>query len=573
MSIGMRVLLLKAIMMLSVVSIDAAKLRLSIDKGMVRPGEPVELRMSFIDVGEQPRLRTPDFQNFQVASTSTQTAFRFDNGRQTSEFTYTFELVPTKVGLLPIGPFQVEIGGETLTSNQVKVEVSKSAAPPKNSSGVELKAWFDKKAVYSGQQVNYIMEFWRSSQGPKTSQPKFSIPEFSDFIVEQDQARQDEREEVKEGELYLVTKVSVPMIAVKQGDFEFSSGMATYSVAQRRRRRNDLFSVFDMSPFSMGRPKKAYGPSVNISVSPLPDPKPESFDGLVGQFVIDANLDKTVIDTGGSITLELKLTGVGNLQDWQMPSLDIKGFKVYEDGQAQLDRKRTVNGELGGIKTYKYALVPQGAGTFTIKSQDLHFFNPAKRSYELVSTKELMIKVNPGKQREKVFVSSGQGDVVDAQEKKKVKRLSKDVMPILTDYYEGNVSQTSRKFWFLLSVLLPILCLLLDRVMIWWLARQADPIEIAYREAFQIFKNEIEEAELMSSTLSTFLLRKLRIETREVTPQELQVLMKDSPLTQELQDKVILSLQREEQSRYTGGSHAISQDYWYGLAKEIQSQV
>lgn len=573
MSIKMRILLLKLVMILLVVSNDSATLRLSLDKNAVRPGEPVELRMSFIDVGEQPRLRTPDFPNFQVTSTSTQTAFRFDNGRQTSEFTYTFELLPQKVGSLAIGPFQVEIGGETLTSNQVKVEVSKSAAAVKNSGGVELKAWFDKKVVFSGQQVNYVMEFWRSTQGPKTSQPKFSIPEFTDFIVEQDQARQDEREEVKEGQLYLVTKVSVPMIAVKQGDFEFSSGLATYSVAQRGRRRNDLFSVFDMSPFSMGRPKKAYGPAANITVNPLPDPKPTMFDGLVGQFVIEANLDKKVVDTGGSLTLELKLTGVGNLQDWRMPSLDVAEFKVYEDGQAQLDRKRTVNGELGGIKTYKYALVPQRPGNFKIQAQDLHFFNPEKRAYEVASTEELTVEVKPGKQREEVFVSSDQDNIVDSQEKKKVKRLSKDVMPILTDYYEGDISQISRQFWVLLIGLLPILCLLMDRFMVWWLLRQADPLEIAYREAFHMFNTEIQSSMTMGSTMTTYLLRKLRIETREVTPQELQILMRDSSISQDLQNKIVSSLKKEEESRYTSGSHAISKDYWCELAKEIQSQV
>ena len=224
------------------ISVDASRLRLSLDKSVVRPGQPVQLQMSFIDSPEQPRLRTPDFPDFKVVSQSTQSSFRFENGRQTSEFTYTFELLPERQGKLTIGPFQVQIAGKEVVSNQVSVDVSANAAKQENPYAIEFKAWFDKTEVYSGQQVNYILEFWRPAQGLRISQPKFSIPEFTDFIVEQDQARQEDREEIKEGRLYLVTRVSVPILTVKQGEFEFPSGVASYNIPNRGRRPGGLFS-------------------------------------------------------------------------------------------------------------------------------------------------------------------------------------------------------------------------------------------------------------------------------------------------------------------------------------------
>lgn len=569
-----RLLLLMTFAVLTAVCTEAAKLRLSLDKSTVRPSEPVELRMSFIDVGEQPRLRTPDFQNFDVISTSTQTAFRFDNGRQTSEFTYTFELMPTAIGKLAIGPFQVDIGGESLTSNQVHVDVSKDVAKQVDPYGIELKAWFDRTELFSGQQVNYIMEFWRSGQGNQISQPKFSIPEFTDFIVEQDQARQDEREEVKEGRLYIVTKVSIPMIAVKQGSFEFPSGVAGYSVAQRGRRRSDLFSIFDMSPFAMGKPQKAYSPSVKITVKALPEPRPDNFDGLVGQFVLEATLDKQAIDAGGSLTLELKLTGVGNLQDWQAPSVEVSDFKVYADGQAQLVRKRTVDGLLGGVKTYKYALVPQNAGQFVIESLKVNFFDPSKASYDVASSQQLKIQVNPGKQRNKVFVSSSSDESTNGvTDKQKIKRFSKDVMPILTDFYDGDAVPLKRQTWWLLIAMTCFIILVTDQLMVWWIARRGDPLESAYREAYQKFKDELKDTESAGSVISTFVLRKLKLKAREVTPQELQVLMQDSIIPSELQMKLVTSLQEEEQLRYAGGSQRVSQEKWLELARQLQSQI
>ena len=569
-----RVLFALFVGMLVTISVDASRLRLSLNKSILQSGEPVELQMSFIDSPEQPRLQTPDFPGFKVVSQRTQSSFRFDNGRQTSEFTYTYELLPEKKGKLTIGPFQVKIAGKELISNQVTVEVNTGVAKQRNQYSIDFNAWFDQTEVFSGQQVNYILEFWRPAQGIRISQPKFSIPEFTDFIVEQDQARQDEREELKDGLLYFVTKVSVPIITVKQGEFEFPAGVATYNVPRRGRRSGGLFSsMFGVDPFALGSPKKAYAKPVNIRVNALPTPRPVDFDGLVGQFVIESQVDKTKVSEGGNLTLELKLTGVGNLQDWQAPSLEIPGFKVYADGQAQLKRKRTVNGLLGGIQLYKYALVPQKSGKLEIGPFSITTFNPKKKIYESAETKKLLISVEPGKQQDMVFVSSDETSEVKNDEKQKIKRLSKDVLPILTEYWEGDNRPLSRQSW-LIVITLTILSVILFQIFKnWWSARHDDPLEMAYHEAYQLLLKELGNTDPAGQVISLFLLRKLKLQAREVTPQELQIILKDSKVSEDLQRKLLSSLQLEEQSRYTGGAESLSHDDWLQLAKQVQSQL
>ena len=554
--------------------LEAARLRLSLDKGMLRPGEPVELQMSFIDSPEQPRLRTPDFPNFKVVSQRTQSSFRFENGRQTSEFTYTFELLPQKQGKLTIGPFQVQIAGKELVSNQVTVEVNANAAKQENPYAIDFKAWFDKTEVYSGQQVNYILEFWRPAQGVRVSQPKFSIPEFTDFIVEQDQARQEDREEIKEGRLYLVTRVSVPILTVKQGEFEFPPGVASYNIPNRGRRSGGLFSsMFGMDPFNVGTPKKVYAEAVNIKVNPLPEPRPVGFDGLVGQFVLDNEVDKTEVSAGGNLTLELKLTGVGNLQDWQAPSLDISGFKVYADGQAQIQKKRTVNGLLGGIKTYKYALVPQQSGKLELGPFQIISFNPEQGIYESTEAKKLIINVDPGQKEKMVFVSSDNTTDINKIEKQKIKRLRKDILPILTQYTEGDDRPLSRRSWIFFIMATILITIIVQVIRNWWSARNSDPLEMAYHGAYQILLKELDQAKVGGQVISSFLLRKLKLQAREVTPQELQIILKSSKISSELQSKILDNLQLEEQLRYTGGSGALSRDDWLKLAKQVQSQL
>ena len=556
------------------VSVDASRLRLNVNKSILQPGEPVELQMSFIDSPEQPRLRTPDFPNFKVVSQSTQSSFRFENGRQTSEFTYTYELLPEKRGKLAIGPFQVQIAGKDLVSNQVTVEVNAGVAKQRNQQSIDFTARFDQTEVYSGQQVNYILEFWRPSQGSRLGQPKFSIPEFNDFIVEQDQARQDEREELKDGLLYYVTKVSIPIITVKQGEFEFPAGVAAYNVPRRGRRSGGLFSsMFGIDPFAVGTPKKAYSEPVKIKVNGLPTPRPADFDGLVGQFVIENKVDKDKISEGGNLTLELKLTGVGNLQDWQAPSLEIPGFKVYADGQAQLKRKRTVNGLLGGIKVYKYALVPQKSGELEIGPFSISSFNPEKKIYESGTTQKLLISVEPGKPQDVVFVSSDDTSELKINEKQKIKRLRKDVLPILTEYWQGDNKPLSRGTWLIIIVLTMLSTLLAQIFKRWWSARHDDPLNLAYHEAYQVLLKELEKSDTAGHVISLFLLRKLKLQAREVTPQELQIIMKDSKLSDDLQRRLLSSLKLEEQSRYTGGTGSLSREDWLKLAKQVQSQL
>ena len=96
---------------------------------------------------------------------------------------------------------------------------------------------------------------------------------------------------------------------------------------------------------------------------------------------------------------------------------------------------------------------------------------------------------------------------------------------------------------------------------------------MAYHEAYQILVRELEQAEVGGQAIGSFLLRKLKLQAREVTPQELQIILKDSKVSNELQRKILNNLQMEEQLRYTGGSGAFTREDWLGLAKQIQGQL
>ena len=96
---------------------------------------------------------------------------------------------------------------------------------------------------------------------------------------------------------------------------------------------------------------------------------------------------------------------------------------------------------------------------------------------------------------------------------------------------------------------------------------------MAYHGAYQILLKELDQAKVGGQVISSFLLRKLKLQAREVTPQELKVILKSSKISSELQSKILDNLQLEEQLRYTGGSGALSRDDWLKLAKQVQSQL
>ena len=544
---------------------EAASLTLSTDQAEVIPGDTFAVEFRFEGVSSTPNLDSLEINGFEVVNRSSSTSVRIVNGQRSDSVSITLSLLTQKEGVFQIGPYELKEGTEVIRSNSLEIRVTNKPSVKTSGKRIFAKASLNQPSAISGEQLFYHLKVYRPARNFGFSRLNFSLPEFQDLIVEEEQGTQKESQEIIDGILYQVTEIQVPIFAVRSGLIQIPPASISYRVRAGGTRR-DLFSNFfgdDFFSRTRGKQKTSYSNSLELRVGSLPEKRPEQFSGLVGEFKFEAQVDRTALEVGENLTLTLRCTGIGSLQDWQGPEVALPGFKVYPDGEGVLDRKRTQEGYVGGIKTFKYALVPQNAGEIRLGPFQLIFYQPKSKTFRTASTDEFTITVSPSQNQSTVLVDGGQSSVL----KKKVRVLSKDILPIELDWDKDRPLGGGVALWIGLILLVLLATLGLELRMRSHMIGLQNPKELAYRQSLILFHQEVEgEGGSVSEALRRFLLRKLKVSLREVTPQELCALMQRAGLEQEPIDRIRRLLEQEEMNRYTGISGNLPDD---GTWKEI----
>ncbi len=130
-----------------------------------------------------------------------------------------------------------------------------------------------------------------------------------------------------------------------------------------------------------------------VDVQPLP-PAPPGFGGAVGQLSLSAQLEPKEIRLGEAATLTVRLSGVGNLQGVPEPHLKAPpGLTLLPPQQ---EGKEDLNGSaVRGTRIWRYAVVPDRAGRFTLDSPKITYFDPAESQYEVATTPDLALTAMP----------------------------------------------------------------------------------------------------------------------------------------------------------------------------------
>ena len=548
----------------------AASLTLSADRTEVIPGESVSLNFLFEGVSSPPDLSSLTIDGFRVMDRSTSTSLRIINGVRTDSYTVSFQILASREGSFRIGPYELRDGSQTIQSNSIDLRVTKRPTQAKKRERIFAEAELSQPDATSGEQLFYILKVYTPVRNFGFSRINFSLPEFQDLIAEEEQASQKKSQEVLDGVLFQVTEIQVPIFAVRSGLLEIPPASISYMVSTGKKGRDFFSNFFGDDFFTRGRgtKKTSYSNPLTLRIASLPQTRPKEFSGLVGEFHLEAAVDRTDLKVGENLTLTIRCTGIGSLQDWSGPKVEIPGFRVYPDGEGTLEKKRTQEGFVGGVKTFQYALVPQEAGDTRLGPFQLIFYQPKTKTFRTVSTKEFTIIVTAPENQNSLVTTSDPTPIM----KKKVEILRKDILPIELDWDARRPVGPEGWSWLgLIFVVLLVTGGLENRM------RRRDeslrnPVEKAYRQALALYSLEQGEGGTFSAAVSKFFLRKLRIPIREVTPQELCALLRRSGMEQEAIDRVRRLLEQEEMNRYTGKIAGLPDPKsWEGLVKEYDS--
>jgi hypothetical protein len=468
----MKTLLYSIILTVLALNIHAQdiKLNATVDKSTVGVDDNFTYQLEVSgQVKNLPDPDLPDLSDFAVFSgPNVSSSFQVINFNVSTSKTYSYILGPRQVGKYEIPPAHLEYQGKKYQSNSVVVAVTKVSQNPPQTQGrgrnsqnqdvdlsqsIFLKAVPSKSSVFVNEQVNVSYKIYFNV---KIRSPEFvKLPETIGFWVEEYPITGDipVSQETVNGVQYNVAEIKkMALFPTKSGELPITPLQLRVHVQVQRQRR-DPFNVFDDffdSPFDRTVSKELISNSLSIRAKPLPvSGKPDDFSGLVGDFRLLADLDKTNVPSNEAISLKLKINGTGNLKVLnQIPFEAPPSFEVFEPKvKDEINRSGTY---LSGSKEFEYIMIPRVPGEFTLRPVSITFFDPFQKRYQTLRSKPFDVTVTKGKELP--------GNIATSYlSKEDVKLLGKDIHFIKEaepDFVRMDYSPFTT-LWFLLGILLP----------------------------------------------------------------------------------------------------------------------
>ncbi len=133
-------------------------------------------------------------------------------------------------------------------------------------------------------------------------------------------------------------------------------------------------------------------PKLEIESIPLPPGAPEGFENAVGNFRLSASTAVTEIQEGDPISVDLIVSGSGNLDTMRPPSLeDPTGWKVYGTTTEQRDDERR---QLSGSVISRQSIRPLEMKS-AIPPYRLVYFDPKDETYKTLTTEPIALQMTP----------------------------------------------------------------------------------------------------------------------------------------------------------------------------------
>lgn len=371
----------------------------------------------------------PPLPDFSVTKGGSSSQTRIVNGSISTSVEATYLLAPRRTGSFTIGPVRIEQKGRTHQSQPISIKILPAATSTEERPMAFVTQHVDVRDPYVHQQIVYTFQFLRRVQSVEA---QWDPPSFQGFWVE-DLGKERQFEKVLNGQRYAVTEIKKALYPLSENPGQIEETRLTCKlVVQQGGAQRGMDSFFGDSFFgSRGQTitKNLGAKPIPLDIRPLPEAgRPETFEGLVGSFVVRADTGQNRLRVGDSTTLTVTVTGNGNLRDLvELSPQDMPGFKVYPDKPSfEVDMQ---GDRLHGTKVFKKALVPIEHGILEIPPQEVPYFDPEKGSYQIAGTAPIRLTVEENGEKEPLHLVTA---AALPGSKSSIKILGMDILPIHT---------------------------------------------------------------------------------------------------------------------------------------------
>jgi hypothetical protein len=339
----------------------------------------------------------PYLDGLNIVGSSISSQISIINSNTSTSKVYQFRLQPARPGDVTIAPINVVIDGQTFSSDPILVHIEQgsgaaqsqslgAAAPAPdmdrsvavsnelNGQDLFVEAVVDNPTPYQGEAIDYTFRFYQAVN--LFRDPNYQPPSFTGFWTDGEPFQTDYTIEAA-GRTYRVSEVHHTVIPTANGSVSIEPTML-----------NIPGSLFERDQTLQTRP-------VEVDVQAWPQGAPADFKGAVGKYNISAKVDATETKVNEPVTLEVILSGEGNINTAGDPVwTEGDEWRSFEEQATTTSSKQ--DGKIVGQKVYERLLIPTQAGQLTIPAISYSYFDPETAVYETTSTGPLTVNVLPG---------------------------------------------------------------------------------------------------------------------------------------------------------------------------------
>lgn len=365
---------------------------------------------------DQP-MKYPVHKGLQIVGEQRSQNVSYVNGRGVIEDGIILAFVAEKEGKYRVGAAKIVINGKTYTSKPVDVVVKGTGLVHNNfrsntSQPVFLQSKVSKTNPYVNEQVGLSVKLYAKDLSYLNRKQNFrqgNLDGLSPKIVKS--SPENIKQEIVAGKQY------------------FSEEIARYYVFPQKPGKIEIdpFSVDVVLPTTYGaEPVEVRSNPVVINAKALPEEgRPKNFSGAVGQFKMNASVDKKEVSTNESVNFDVEIVGTGNFNTINLPEITTpKNLEKF--APKKRDAYKTYDTGMKGKVAEQTVLVPNYGGEYTISPVEFSYFDPAKEKYVTLKSDSINLSVSGSKNKD-TATSLASNSTIDSTIFEKLDEIKDDV--------------------------------------------------------------------------------------------------------------------------------------------------
>jgi len=544
------------------------------------------LRVDFMMNVDGDHFVQPSFDGFRIiAGPSQQISQSWINGRSSFEKAYSYFLTPNQKGSFVIKAASIEYNGQIYKTAPIKIVVTAAQEQPREPGDAQIAddenlyliAEVSKNNLYVNEPTTIVYKLYFANIGISNFRD-LGKPKYNDFWSQNIEIKQLVAEQgLFKGQNYrYVVLKKVVLYPQKSGNLKIDPLSLEIDIELPTNQR-DAFGRMILQETS----RRVSAGSKTISVKALPESgKPDNFSGAVGNFDFKVTPSKNNLKNGESLDLVVSVTGKGNLKLFSLPKPVVPNALEMYDAVHSEDITTPLSGMVGKSSD-SYTIIPQYKGNYPVKSMQFSYFDLASKSYKTITSPEIMVNVLEGATPVDSSEADANKNIIVNVEKFKPIKLKTELREI--DKHEFFKSNLFYGLLFAPFMLLPLIVLFKKK-------REAAAGDISgnrmkmnnrlAKKYLSEARKQIKNKELfyiaLEKAMHNFLKAKLRIETSEMSKENIQELLLSRNANQDAVNEFIALTENCEIARYAPSSSVtVQQDFDKAvfIISELEKQI